>query len=628
MPWYLTDLDPTTYLDEASWLTLDFETTNLEKGSPLVKDNLVVLACTAAGTGDAPYTEAHDKWMGGDAARFPSLRNAVRVAKILVAHNAKFELQWLRRLGIDTSHLLVCDTMLAEYVLAGNRRWELNLDAVARRYGFAGKERVIDALMKGGVCPSTMPREWLVGRVTRDVETTRELARRQLAELQRLGLLGVFFTRCITATVLADIEMQGMTLDPERVKKTYVDTLYKLAEAERELSEMSGGINLRSTKQLAEFLYDGLGFQELKRRNGEPSRTASGKRLTDSDTLEKLKATTKEQKRFVKIRKEWGKLNAAITKALAFFQHVCDEDNGILYGRYNQTVTQTHRLSSSGRRRVFSDGFEGGCQFQNLPNDYKKLFRASESHFGPNTVIFEADGSGIEFRVAGGLADDQQATRDIESDADIHRYTASIIYNKPEAEITKEQRREAKPDTFKPLYGGQSGTPRQQAYYEAFKAKYHQIADMQKGWVREVLKDKELVLPWGMRFYWPHAKMRADGYVPETPQIFNYPIQCLATAEIVPVALVYLYWRIKTTGVRARLINTVHDSAIAEVHIDDVQEYREIAITAFLDDVYRYLDRVYDVQWTTPPLGVGTNVATHWGMGEEQKFSRKSPFSP
>ena len=45
-----------------------------------------------------------------------------------------------------------------------------------------------------------------------------------------------------------------------------------------------------------------------------------------------------------------------------------------------------------------------------------------------------------------------------------------------------------------------------------------------------------------------------------------------------------------------------------------------------LDDVYQYLDRVYDMQWKKPPLGVGLNVASHWGEGTESKVSRPSPF--
>lgn len=615
-PWYLQELDPRAYLDTSRWTTLDFETTGLEKGSALNKDNRVVLACTKrADLASVVEADIDPRTVGGTA-----LQRGVDEAHILVAHNAKFELQHLRRLGRNTDHLLVFDTLIAEYVLAGNRRWTLDLDSVGRRYGLGGKDPVIDSLMRGGVCPSEQPRKRLEARVRLDVETTYKLAQLQLAELDRLGLLAVFFTRCITTPVLAEMEFQGMTLDPVRVREEYDKTMTELAAVERGLSEFAAGTNLRSPKQLAELLYDKLGFEELMRgygANRKPDRTGSGARKTDGDTLEKLKAKTAEQKRFVHLRKQWGLLNARITKSLEFFKHVCEEKGGKFYAQIHQTRTQTHRLASSGRRVTFSDGFEGGAQFQNLANDLKRVFVARDS----SHVLFEADGSGIEFRVAGQLGSDAQAKSDIESGADIHKYTASVIFNKPEEKVTKEERRNAKPDTFKPLYGGQSGTKGQVAYYEAFKKKYSGISGTQQGWVAEVLKNKKIQAPWGLWFYWPNCSMRADGYVPESTQILNYFVQSFATADIVPIALTYIHWRIKASGLRATIVNTVHDSVLTDIHKDDVEEYTQIAVTSFLDCVYEYLERVYSYDFSHIPLGVGLSVASHWGDGEESKVS-------
>jgi DNA polymerase I len=612
LPWYLNELDPRAYLDTSRWLTADFETTNLEKGTALNRDNHMVLAAHKVATGPVVVSEYHRL-----------LKEAVQHATVFCAQNAKFELQWMRRLGIDTDHLLVFDTMVAEYVLAGNRRWALDLDSIGRRYGLGGKDPVVDSLMRGGVCPSEIPRNRLRERVRSDVETTFGVAQKQLVELERLGLLPVAFTRCLATPVLAATEMVGMTLDPVRVREEYDKTMRELAEVERGLADFAAGTNLRSTKQLAELLYDKLKFEEIRDRRGDPIRNKptkaqpEGARKTDADTLDKLKPKTAAQRKFLNLRKEWGVLNARITKSLEFFKHVCDERGGRFYAAFNQCVTKTHRLSSSGRRIVFSDGFEGGAQFQNLPNDLKRVFTAS----GPDRVLFEADGSGIEFRVAGQLGQDHQAREDIVGGADIHRYTASVINGIPEEEVTKEQRRLAKPDTFGPLFGKTSGTKGQVEYFEAFKKKYHQIATTQKGWVAEVLRTKELVTPWGMRFYWPNCKMRADGYIPDSTQIVNAPIQSFATADIVPIALVYIFWRIKACGLRATVVNTVHDSVIVDIHKDDVQEYTEIATTAFLDNVYEYLDRVYRYDFSHIPLGVGMSVATHWGDGEESKVS-------
>ena len=91
--------------------------------------------------------------------------------------------------------------------------------------------------------------------------------------------------------------------------------------------------------------------------------------------------------------------------------------------------------------------------------------------------VGEGDGAQLEFRVAAHLGRDEQALTDIRDKVDIHSFTAAVIGC---------SRQEAKADTFKPLYGGQSGTKAQQSYYAAFKSKYSGIADAQSAWINSV----------------------------------------------------------------------------------------------------------------------------------------------
>lgn len=630
LPWYLEALDVTKTFS-TPFLTVDMETSNLENGSSLVKENRVVLICYKEQGKASVVIDPNEEGM------LEQFRAVCGRYKVLNCHNNKFELGWMRRLGIPSDHMFNLDTMVLEYVKAGNRRWALDLDSVGRRYGLGGKDPVVDSLMRGQVCPSEMPICRLKNRVRLDVETTAALAERQLQDLTELGLLPVAFTRLIVTPVLADIETAGLTLDPDRVLGAHKEATAKLVELEEQLNKMVKGKNMRSPKQMAEILYDDLGFEELKDRKGKPQRLpltkaqiakgiTEGNRMTDTKTLEKLKAKTAAQKKFVALRKEWGKVNANLTKSLEFFKHICEERGGKFYGSLRQCVsaddgsgtsTQTHRLASSGRKVTFSDGFSGGAQFQNLPREFKKLFKASS----PDHLLYEADGAGIEFRVAGDLCRDDQAKADIEGGADIHRYTASQIFGVPEAEVTKEQRTAAKADTFGPLFGKVSGTPGQIAYFEAFKKKYAGITKEQQRWISEVLRTKQLVTPWGMRFYWPGCKMNSSGWVDFQTQIKNYAIQSFATADIVLIALVYIYWRTRAAGLRCRLINTIHDSVIADIHKDDVEEYTPIVVTSFLDCVYYYLEKVYNYDFSHIPLGVGMSVAEHWSEGDETKVS-------
>jgi len=216
--------------------------------------------------------------------------------------------------------------------------------------------------------------------------------------------------------------------------------------------------------------------------------------------------------------------------------------------------------------------------------------------------------------VAGEVSHDPQVHHDVETNADIHRYTASVLKRKDLESVSDRERTEAKAHTFKPLYGGQSGTAREKEYYAAFREKYKTLYETQMGWVSEALATRQTRAASGLIFHWA-GTVRPDGYVPETPSIFNYPIQSFATADIIPVSLVYTFWRSK--DLRVVLTNTVHDSVVAEVHKDDVDEYRKVVVTSWLADTYRYIDVVYGRKmWV--PLGIGMKVAPHWGDTKDE----------
>jgi len=609
LPFYLQNPTPHHYFTERNF-TLDLETTNKDKGDSRTPENRIVLA--------ALQNEGHRPELIDPRL----LRRDIPQRGILVAHNAKFELGWMIRSGLDISELLVWDTMIAEYVLAGNRQWPLDLDSLCIRYGLTGKERIIDALMKGGVCPSEMPRHLLERRVLSDVAATEAIFTIQRELMQEQGLLPVMFTRCILTPVLAYIEREGMTLDRERV----IEELHKertiKAQAQAALAQLSGGINMNSRPQLADFIYGKLGFEEPRDRRGNVIRTSSGRPKTDKGTLQSLSAKTELQKSFVKLRTAYGKAEAALSKSLEFFYGVCEQYGGTFMANFNQTRTKTQRLSSSGRRLSFVDGKDRGVQFQNLAREYKRLFWAGDDDY----FMVEADGAGLEFRIAGDLAQDKVALADIlNPDHDPHTYTATIIKQISPEEVTKSIRTDAKKHTFKPLFStGKSGTKAEVRYYQDFKQRYAGITAMQEHWIAEVMRTGQLRLPSGLIAYW-NLTVSPSGYIEGSNEIRNLPIQSFATADIIPVSLTYTFWRARHS-VDAKLLNTVHDSVVAKVHKKDLDKYRKIVVTSFLADTYSYLDKVYGHRMFVP-LGVGLVVGTHWGEGEEEKFSEIPNYS-
>ena len=606
LPWFIENPDPQIYASE-NYLVLDFETTNLDKGAALNKNNTVVCSSYATATGEVQVDF-------GNEFNQSRLIAAVSKADFLVMHNAKFDLQWLSRCGVDLRNVLIWDTMIGEYVRLGNRQGKLNLQAVAARYKVGKKDPLGKFFIGAGVCPSQMPRSLLRKYSAQDTLVTRDVFEHQLAELDGLNLWAVQFTRCLLTPVLADIEFNGMCLDPSRVMEAYQEEATKVQELTRELDGITGGINFRSAKQRAEFLFGKLGFDIPTDHRGNPILTGKGQPKTNAETLAMLKARTPEQEAFLSAYKKVSKAGAALSKNLDFFKGVVEEQQGVFYAQFNQTVTQTHRLSSSGLSRLFTQFDKAkSVQFQNLPRRFKRLFKARN----PGWKLGEVDGAQLEFRVAAFLGNDPVAKAAILNDEDIHADTAAIF---------QIGRQDAKPQTFQPLYGGRGKTDKQKEYSKFFRNKYSGISSTQEGWTYEVLKNKQLVTPWGMIYHWPDCKVEGKyGYIKYTTSIYNYPVQGLATAEIIPIAVVYLWHRMKAAGMTSFLVNTIHDSVIAELNPEEIELYEKLAVQSLTTDVYKYLNNIYHIQFDVP-LGVGIKIGDHWNEAEEKKIAIPPPF--
>lgn len=297
---------------------------------------------------------------------------------------------------------------------------------------------------------------------------------------------------------------------------------------------------------------------------------------------------------------------------------MCDERPGaIFHGQFNQTTTRTHRLSSSGRPQQFTHWKNPkSVQFQNMPREFKGLFRSRD----PGYAYIATDAAQLEFRVAVYLGQDKQGMRDVRDPKfDAHIYTASVLYERDYAELfeaakvrgdkaAKQLRQDAKPQTYKPLYGGEKGSPAEERYYAAFRERYYELNAVQEGWLNEVLEKNRLETSWGLRFYWDwffkqmgreSVALDRRTFKPIKASVYNYPVQSLATAEIVPIAFISLYHRAKRGGLDVRFVNMVHDDIVAEVKLEHVEKYREAVRPAFTYDVYEYLERIYGLEFTS-----------------------------
>lgn len=593
------------------WLSLDFETTNIEHGSALNPENKLLLACWEVWDNDKLICVSH-KW-GGELEQSELLADIATVDYI-VAHNVKFELGWLYRCGLDLHSVHPVCTSINEWVLHSNKRVPLDLDSVAARYGLGEKEHVVKSLIGAGVPPDSIPRAWLLEYCKLDTHLASKIWIRQFEDLYESDRLHLSHLRGLCTAPLASIEKEGMALEKEKVRAAYDNARHAAASAQNRLQQHAGNVNFNSPRQVADLLFaaDKLAFSIPTDGSGRELRTASGTPSVSQEAILALRATTPQQRDFLEAFKEHAINSAALSKNLDLFMGLCEERDGILYAELNQTRTATGRLSSTGRR-VYIKQFDEmkGAQIQNIDRDYKKLFKAKREGF----LIGECDGAQIEFRVAADLSNDPIAKKEIAEWSDIHRNTAQALVSAGffslKEKPLKAWRQDAKPFTFKPLYGGSgSRGSAVRAYCEFFRKKYVSITREQEHWVKEVANTKQLSTRYGMIFYWPDAKADSHGYVNYKTQIYNYPVQGLATGEIVPIALVYFWHRIKDKLIY--LINTVHDSLIAEVHPSAVDEFQQIAIQAMTVDVFNHLMDTYGYDFDTP-LGTEIKVSTYWG---------------
>ena len=257
------------------------------------------------------------------------------------------------------------------------------------------------------------------------------------------------------------------------------------------------------------------------------------------------------------------RLNALNTYLSTFVNGIKNNTrkDGRLHSSFNQCVTATGRLSSS------------NINVQNFPRSNTFPVRQCFVSRFNGGQIWEADYSGLEFRVAGELSRDQQIIDDVKNGKDIHKQTASIILQKDPSDVTKQERQVfGKSNSFAPLYGstGNGLAPHEQQYYSEFFNIYKGVKAWHDSLVKEVLEEPHVITtPSGREFHWEKPRRIGNGRVSNHTQCVNYPCQSLATADIVPLSCIKILRIFKDLKLKSKLILTVHDSIVIDVHPDE-----------------------------------------------------------
>jgi len=526
-------------------------------------------------------------------------------ADFMVAQNTKFELGWLLRCNHPIHKILsYCTQIGAKAIIANRKPCSLDLNSLCEHYGIAYKESLVSALIRKGVCPSRIPRRFLLRYGDNDVEITRQLFLKQREELKELGLVKAALTRNLLTPVLAEIEQTGMFLDETRVAAVYktIKERYDVLHAEYE--EFTGGINRNSPQQVGRFLYGDLGFAELTNRQGIPIITPAGRPIVSDATIDQLRATNSRQLEFKALHSEFTICTTQLTKGVEKFRMASSSlDGGVVKFNFNQNIADTFRLSSTGC-------YPYKVQGQNIDRDFKPLFKARNKGW----KIAERDYAQLEFRTAIHLTADPNGIRDISEGVDVHTRTAAILTESKQ----RTDRQGAKEHTFKPLFGGTSGTKAERKYYEWFKEYYATAVGEQNAWVDEALKTGKTVCnATGQYAYWPHAKVHESGYISFNEAIRNWPIQYLS-GELVQVSVVITYHLMKALKLESFIGNTIHDSIITELKPEEEQAYIDLTNWSTLDGVNNYYHKLYGWNFIIP-IESELSVKDYWSDSDKWK---------
>ena len=331
-----------------------------------------------------------------------------------------------------------------------------------------------------------------------------------------------------------------------------------------------------------------------------PEDTAAAGFKTDKETMSQIRLELEGKAReFVDKYTRYSMIRTYLNTFVDSLEKYQD-DRGFIHPNFNQCVTATGRLSSS------------RPNFQNMPRGATFPAREAIVSRHEGGYILEGDYSQLEFRVAGYLSQDPVIYEEVESGFDVHSYTA---------EIMGVSRQDAKAHTFKPLYGGVLGTNREMAYYSAFRNKYQGVTQWHDKLQEEAVTKKTVTLPSGREYAFPYAKYTRYGTTVGATSIKNYPVQGFATADLLPLALIRLHKCLKAMvkpKPQSRIINTVHDSIIMDVHPDEKNTMIELLKRSMLC-IPEECSTVFGVTFDMP-IEIEMKIGTDWLNLEELKI--------
>ena len=485
-----------------------------------------------------------------------------------VGQNIKYDILVLSNYGVYVKGPMF-DTMIAHYVLQPELRH--NMDYLAEIYLNYRTIPIEDLIGSKGKKQGNMrdlPAEAVYKYACEDADVTLKLQRVLKKELDDSGASSLFYDiEMPLVPVLAYMEKNGVSLDTEALKETSQHFTARMNQIEKEIYQLADmEFNVSSPKQVGEVLFD-----KLKIVN-KAKKTKTGQYVTSEEVLEGLRGKHEIVGKILDYR-GLKKLLSTYIDALPL---LVNPRTGKIHTSFNQTVTATGRLSSS------------NPNLQNIPirnEDGKEIRKAFIPEEG--CEFFSADYSQIELRIMAHLSGDKNMIDAFQEGDDIHAATASKVYKIGIDEVTREQRSKAKTANFGIIYGisvfglaERMNVPRSEAkeLIDGYFATYPQVKEYMDKSIERARENGYIETIFGRKRFLPDIHSHnavVRGYAERNA--INAPIQGSA-ADIIKVAMVHIYQRFLSEGIRSKMILQVHDELNFSVYPEEREKVQQIVI--------------------------------------------------
>lgn len=485
-----------------------------------------------------------------------------------VGQNVKYDYEVLRRYGIEVRGPMF-DTMLAHYIVQPELHH--NMDYMAETllgYQTIHIDQLIGPRGKGQRSMRDLQPQEVYEYAAEDADVTLRLKNVLEQKLKEVDGERLFYDiEMPLVPVLAEMELTGVCLDTAALAETGKNFNRRLAEYEQKIyAEAGETFNISSPKQVGDILFGKMKIVD------KPKKTKTGQYVTSEEVLTQLRSRAPIVDDILSYR-GLKKLLGTYVEALP---RLINPRTGHIHTCFNQAITATGRLSSS------------DPNLQNIPirdDDGKEIRKSFVPE--PGCLFFSADYSQIELRIMAHLSQDEHMLDAFRSGTDIHAATAAKIWHVPVEEVTPEQRKKAKQANFGIIYGISTYGLAQRMNISNSEARqliddYFATFPRVKAYMDEAIatcREKGYAETiYHRRRYLPDIASRnatVRGFAERNA--INAPIQG-SEADIIKVAMIHIFKRFATEGLRSRMILQVHDELNFSVYPEEREQVERIVI--------------------------------------------------